>query len=170
MVLKVVLAAMMATACAMTGAQVFRCPDKATGHITYSDVACADGRQIVRERTPEERQQDAERAERARHGSEPDAVRPPLADPAVHAPAPVASHPAIDPFLCKAARRNLSVASNMQSGSPMDKRRRMNAAIIDVNAACGTQTELIQEPVRVEVNPPHNSAPCESTGHNIRCN
>lgn len=49
---------------------------------------------------------------------------------------------------CQKARRELSISTNIQSLSPADKRVRMNAAIAQVNAACGTNMEQIKEPKR----------------------
>lgn len=175
MVLKSALVVTLVTACLPVGAQVFRCPDKATGKITYSDAPCSDGRQIVRERTPEEKQLDAERAELARQrrqlSNEKAAVEQQqraLASPTTNPAGP--SQPAVDPFLCRKAQREMSIASNMQSGSPSDKRRRMNAAIIEVNSACGTKTELIQEPVKVEVRPQRGPMICHGSGATMFCN
>lgn len=173
MVLKGVLAGLLATGCATAGAQVFRCPDPTTGHITYSDVACPGGREVVRERTPEERQQDAERAEQARRrvppANEREAARPPSDNTVSQAPTPAASPPAIDPYRCRQAQRELSIASNLRTGSPADKRRRMNAAIVEVNAECGTHTELIQEPIRVQTHPPHDPINCNGSGDDSPC-
>jgi hypothetical protein len=47
-------------------AQVFRCPDAATGRMVYSDAPCTAGEQIVRGRSAEERSLDRERADLAR--------------------------------------------------------------------------------------------------------
>lgn len=46
---------------------------------------------------------------------------------------------------CQRARRELSISTNIQSLQPADKRIRMNAAIAQVNAACGTNMEQIKE-------------------------
>lgn len=145
----------LATACLSAFAQVYRCPDKATGKLTYSDAPCSDGQQIVRQRTPEEQLLDAERAELARQriqlSNERAAVhqqqRDVVSQPRYSGP----SQPAVDPFLCRKAEREVNVASNTQTGSPTDKRRRMNAAIIAMNNACGKNTELIQEPSKTVV-------------------
>lgn len=56
----------MALACTYAGAQVYRCPDARTGKITYSDSPCSSGEQIVRQRSYEEQQLDAERSALAR--------------------------------------------------------------------------------------------------------
>lgn len=153
--MKSVLVFALATACLSAGAQVYRCPDKATGKLTYSDAPCANGRQIVRERTPEEQQLDAERAELARQqiqlSNERTAVIQQQRDLALQQRYSGPSQPAIDPFLCRKAEREVTVASNTQTGTAADKRRRMNAAIIAMNNACGKNTELIQEPSRTVV-------------------
>lgn len=47
-------------------AQVYRCPDPASGKLTYSDAPCTSGEQIVRQRSVAEQQLDMERAELAR--------------------------------------------------------------------------------------------------------
>lgn len=53
-------------ACTYASAQVYRCPDVRTGKITYSDAPCGTGEQIVRERSYEQQQLDAERSALAR--------------------------------------------------------------------------------------------------------
>lgn len=147
---------------ATASAQVYKCPDKATGRIVYSDAACDDGQQIVKPVTPEERALNAERAVLARERLQLDMDRAALRDEqhrqqdasGAQTPAPsAAATPPIDRHACQKAQREMSIASNLQTESPEGKRRRMNAAIVEVNAACGTHNELIQEPVRVTVVP-----------------
>lgn len=53
-------------ACTYASAQVYRCPDARTGKVTYSDAPCVTGEQIVRERSYEQQQLDAERSALAR--------------------------------------------------------------------------------------------------------
>lgn len=53
-------------AASATHAQVYRCPNPATGKVTYSDAPCTQGREIVRQRSVEERMLDDERAAVAR--------------------------------------------------------------------------------------------------------
>lgn len=53
-------------------AQVFRCPDRATGKVTYSDAPCSDGKQILRKRTAEDQLLDLEQAAAARQRFERD--------------------------------------------------------------------------------------------------
>ena len=144
----------MGIACSMTlvsaFAQVYRCPDRASGQISFSDTPCAGGRQIIKERTPEEQAIRAKRAALARERLQLERERAAVreqqqAQPQSPRPASPAGQP-IDPYACRTAKRELSIASNLRSGSESGKRRRMNAAIIEVNSACGTNTELIQEP------------------------
>lgn len=154
MLKKVVILAIGAAACAAASAQVYKCPDKATGRIVYSDAPCTDGKQIVRQMTDDERALSAERAsiarERAQLERDRAAVRQQLDAPRANS-TQSSTTPAINQFECQKAKRELSIASNLQSESPAGKRRRMNAAIIEVNAACGTKTELIQEPVNITI-------------------
>ena len=49
---------------------------------------------------------------------------------------------------CQKAKRELSISTNIQSLAPAEKRIRMNAAIAQVNAACGTNMEQVKEPKR----------------------
>ena len=145
----------MGIACSMTlvsaFAQVYRCPDRASGQISFSDTPCAGGRQIIKERTPEEQAIRAKRAALARERLQLERERAALQEQQqaqLQNPSPISSPPGqrIDPYACRTAKRELSMASNLRSGSEAGKRRRMNAAIIEVNSACGTTTELIQEP------------------------
>lgn len=53
-----------------------------------------------------------------------------------------------DSMECQKAKRELSISTNIQSLSPAAKRARMNAAIAQVNAACGTAMEQVKEPKR----------------------
>ena len=151
---KFVLAVLAIVACTTASAQVYRCPDKATGRLTYSDAPCMDGKQIVRQLSDEERAMSAERSSLARERAQLErdraAVRQQLDAPRANS-TQSSTTPAINQFECQKAKRELSIASNLQSESPAGKRRRMNAAIIEVNAACGTKTELIQEPVNITI-------------------
>lgn len=155
-------------------AQVYRCPDKATGKLTYSDAPCSDGKQIVRQLSDDERKLDAERASLSRQQKQLDQDRAAFQQEQVtqrqarssQAPAP----PAIDPIACQKAKRELSISSNLQAGTPSDKRRRMNAAILEVNASCGTKTELIQEPVNINVQPSGRTMTCQGSGGTMFCN
>jgi hypothetical protein len=155
--------------CTSASAQVYRCPDKATGRLTYSDAPCTDGRQIVRQMSDEERALNAERAgiarERAQLERERAAIRQQQDAPIQQRQA--AAGPAIDQIACQKAKRELSIASNIKSE---DTRRRMNRAIIEVNEACGTKTELLQEPPKIYVEPRHGPMTCQGVGATMVCN
>ena len=155
MILKTTFSLALVIFCATAGAQVYRCPDKVTGKTTYSDAPCTDGKQIVRQMPNEERMLNAERAAIARQRIQLDqdraAMRQQQADQAARTVAsPQQASPPIDPIACQRAQREVSIASNIKSE---DKRTRMNAAIIQVNSACGLKTELLQEPTRIYVAP-----------------
>lgn len=155
MFLKTTLSFVLAIFCGTAGAQVYRCPDKVTGKITYSDAPCTDGKEIVRQMSEDERMLNAERAMIARQRHQLDqeraAMRQQQADQAARSTAsPQQTPQPIDPIACQRAQREVSIASNIKTE---DKRTRMNAAIIQVNAACGMKTELLQEPTRIYVAP-----------------
>ncbi|RYF26994.1 MAG: hypothetical protein EOO33_06080 [Comamonadaceae bacterium] len=63
-----------------------------------------------------------------------------------HAATPLAETPA-----CRQAQKELEFVSSIRTLSQDEKRMRTNAAITNVNAACGTQTPLMQEPPKVIV-------------------
>lgn len=95
-------------ACAPASAQVYRCPDKATGKITYSDAPCSDGLQIVRQRTAEEQQLDAERADLARQRNQLAQERDAMRQQQVAAPqaAPPQSATSSNSYECQIAQKN----------------------------------------------------------------
>lgn len=59
---------------------------------------------------------------------------------------------------CKQARKELEFVSSIRTISQDEKRMRTNAAITGVNAACGSNTPLMQEPSKVIGTPrvPHS--------------
>lgn len=156
-------------------AQVYRCPDSTGTRISYSDTPCTEGKQIVRGSTDEERRRDAERADLAQQRNQLERERASLRQEqaaqqqSARQYSEPNSQPTTDPHACKQAKRELSISSSVQSGSTSDKRRRMNAAIIGVNAACGTTTELIQEPTRV-YEAPRKPVTCYKAGYTMVCN
>ncbi|WP_284426370.1 DUF4124 domain-containing protein [Acidovorax sp. SUPP1855] len=132
-------------------AQVHRCAD-ATGKLTYSDQPCQAGQagaQIEQRKTAEVLQQ--ERAEAARahqlkaqqQRAEQGAQRRPTP---TTSPAPTVMAQTQPTAECRAAQKELEFVSSIRTLSGAEKRSRMNAAISGVNASCGTQTPLIQEP------------------------
>lgn len=60
--------------------------------------------------------------------------------------------PSNNSHACKEAREELEFVSSIRTLSRDEKRMRMNAAIAQVNAECGTQTPLMQEPDKVIIN------------------
>lgn len=167
---KLVFAVFAMAACASASAQVYKCPDPVTKKVTYSDAPCTDGKQIVRQMTDEERALSAERASIARERTQLERDRAALRQqqdaPRAQVPQTAAA-PAINQFECQKAKRELSIASNIKSE---DARRRMNRAIIEVNEACGTKTELLQEPPKIFVEPRHGSMTCHGSGATMVCN
>ena len=167
--------AMLAAAyCSTAFAQVYRCPDQMSGKITYSDSPCTDGKQIVRRASDEERMMDAERAAIAQQRNQIDQDRAALRQEQAAQQQSArqyngpSTQPVIDQDACKKAKRELSISSSLQSGSTSDKRRRMNAAIVGVNSACGTTSELIQEPAVVRV-APRRPMTCYKAGNTMVC-
>lgn len=156
--------------CTTASAQVYRCPDKATGRLTYSDAPCMDGKQIVRQLSDEERAMSAERSSLARERAQLERDRAAMQQQATvprQQQQAQASAPVIDQIACQRAKRELAIASNIKSE---DKRTRMNRAIIEVNASCGTKTELIQEPVNIHIDGGRGSMTCHGTGPTKFCN
>lgn len=160
--------ALAAAACATPAqAQVFKCAGPA-GNPTYSDRPCDQGRGMVlmqRERSwqeladeraiaaeAEERKYRARRDERERQMMEHQMRL--SQQQAAQAAAPRAQSPGETPA-CKAARKELEFVSSIRTVSQDEKRMRTNAAISNVNAACGSNTQLMQEPPKIEVRPRH---------------
>ncbi len=69
---------------------------------------------------------------------------------------------------CRMAQRDLDSASGSIYRNNDEKRSAINAAIAKANAACGSKTELMQEPARITVTPRHST--CIQTGAVINCN
>lgn len=62
---------------------------------------------------------------------------------------------------CKDARKELQFVSGIRTISQDEKRMRVNAAIAQVNAACGTNTPLMQEPDKVIIDHGGGGAPAQ---------
>lgn len=60
--------------------------------------------------------------------------------------------PSNNSHACKEARKEVEFVSSIRTISQDEKRMRMNAAIAQVNAACGTQMPLMQEPDKIIIN------------------
>lgn len=171
-------------------AQVHKCKD-ASGKLTYSDQPCASGqngeiieRQKSREQILEERLQAAEANERKYRSQAAQqevqmfeqqqrlSAMPPSRQPAAQDKA--ASRQ------CKEAQKELEFVSSIRTLSQNEKRMRTNAAITSVNAACGSNTQLMQEPPKVVVQPRSSGHPqmvtdqhgrsCSVFGSTATCN
>lgn len=165
--------ALLAVASQSSFAQVFRC-DAGGGKVTFSDQPCADGsagKQVQRKRTEQEIMDDQMRADMANErkyraraaeqgqlASDRQETLMRMNQPAP-APAPLATSQG-----CKDAQKDYDFAASIRTGSDADRRIRTNAAITKVNAACGSNTPLQQEPKKVII---HNHAP---VGGPITCN
>lgn len=159
-------------ACAqLSFAQVYRC-DAGNGKVTYSDKLCADGskeRIVGRKRTAQEIQEDEMRANlanqqkyRAQAMEQNEALirqQQVMARPVQ----PVAPPPLSASRECKEAQKDYDFAASIRTGSDADRRIRTNAAITKVNASCGSNTPLQQEPAKVIIQNNHQP------GGPIRC-
>ncbi len=140
-------------------AQVYKCQDPA-GRLLLSDQPCANGELVQKKRTAEEKQQDDERAalaveqkqqrraqeQASRRPNTPDQPPPAASQPPASANSANSTGSASESRECQAAKRDLEFASASISRTEPERRAKVNAAITQVNASCGTQTELIQEP------------------------
>lgn len=144
---------------AAASAQVHRCKD-ASGKVSYSDQPCPSNQQgglIERQRSQEEiyeeRMRAAEANERKYRQQQAEAMREGAAMPQrPAAPPPMAGNAAQDKTNtpeCRAAKRDLEIASSSRTAKDSEKRQRMNAAIGKVNIDCGTNMAMIAEPKRV---------------------
>lgn len=136
-------------------AQVHRCTN-AAGQSIYTDAPCAEGQTsklVERQKSAAEIAQDRANADaatdrkyrtQAAERAQQDA--PPSSPSQTSAPTPLAATPA-----CKNAQKEMEFVSSIRTLSPDEKRMRTNAAITNVNAACGTNTPLMQEPPKVIV-------------------
>lgn len=134
-------------------AQVHRCTN-AAGHSVYTDTPCAEGQTsklIERQKSAEEIAQDRATADAAtdRKYRAQAAVRaqqdaPPPSPTQTSIQTPLAATTA-----CKNAQKEMEFVSSIRTLPQDEKRMRANAAITNVNAACGTNTPLMQEPPKV---------------------
>lgn len=136
-------------------AQVHRCTN-AAGQSIYTDAPCAEGQTsklIERQKSAAEIAQDRANADaatdrkyRAQAAERAQQDAPPSSPNQASAQTPLAATPA-----CKSAQKEMEFVSSIRTLSPDEKRMRTNAAITNVNAACGTSTPLMQEPPKVIV-------------------
>lgn len=147
-----------------TFAQVHKCKD-ASGKTIYTDAPCSAGQSgglIERERTQseiqQERMQSAEANERkyraqavTRDVQMLEQQQRRLLPPAG---GQVAAQDKTSSRECKEAQKDLDFVSSIRTVPQDEKRMRTNAAIARVNASCGSNTQLMQEPPKVIVRRP----------------
>ncbi len=151
-----------------TMAQVHKCKD-ASGKTIYSDAPCAasqSGALLERQRTQseiaQERMQAAEanerkyRAQAARQ--EAQVFEQQQQRQAIPAGGQAAVQDKSSSRECKEATKDLEFVSSIRTVTQDEKRMRTNAAIARVNASCGSNTQLMQEPPKVIVRPSPHSA------------
>ena len=136
-------------------AQVHRCTN-AAGQSIYTDAPCAEGQtsklverqksaaEIAQERANADAATDRKYRAQAAERAQQDA--PPSSPSQASTQTPLAATPA-----CKSAQKEMEFVSSIRTLSQDEKRMRTNAAIANVNAACGTNTPLMQEPPKVIV-------------------
>ena len=143
-------------------AQVHRCKDS-SGKLTYSDQPCATGqsggileRQKSREHILEERLQAAEANERKYRAQDAERERQMFEQQQQQQRQPAATYgrqattqDKSSSRECKEAMKNLEFVSSIRTAPKGESRLRTNAAIANVNASCGTNTPLMQEPPKV---------------------
>lgn len=144
-------------------AQVFRCATP-SGKLTFSDRPCDSGssgtlverekswQEIARERDvaaqAEERKYRARAAEREQQLFESQMQQSRL-QPFAQQQSQSQRQMQSETDSCKAARKELEFISAIRTVSQDEKRMRTNAAISNVNAACGSNTPLMQEPPKI---------------------
>ena len=136
-------------------AQVHRCTN-AAGQSIYTDAPCAEGQTsklVERQKSAAEIAQDRANADaatdrkcRAQAAERAQQDAPPSSPSQASTQTPLAATPA-----CKNAQKEMEFVSSIRTLSQDEKRMRTNAAIANVNAACGTNTPLMQEPPKVIV-------------------
>lgn len=157
-----------------SSAQVHRCQD-ATGKLTFSDQPCGSGQrgELIQQRKSreeilEERMQAAEARERMYRAQSADLERQIFEQQRSQLRAsnsqPVPQNMAAS-HECKAARKELAFVSNIRTVSQDEKRMRTNAAITAVNASCGSNTQLMQEPPKII----NHGRTCHRTGDTLNC-
>jgi hypothetical protein len=139
-------------------AQVYQCKD-ASGKLTFSDRPCSNahsGGIVQRKKSDDEiyreRAEAAEANERKyqRQINEMQQRQIESQQRVIDQQARQAGAPPPEQLgasrQCKEARKELEFVSSIRTVSQDEKRMRTNAAITNVNAACGSNTQLMQEP------------------------
>ncbi len=150
-------------------AQVYKCADS-SGKTIFSDKPCdahgAKGGQVQRGRTADEIYQermqalDASERKYQRRAAEREQQMFDQQMNAARQRQAIEARPApqrqSDTVECKKAQKELDYVSSIRTVSQDEKRMRTNAAITSVNAACGSNTPLMQEPPKIVVKPSPN--------------
>ncbi|MCG3782891.1 DUF4124 domain-containing protein [Delftia acidovorans] len=142
-------------------AQIYQCRDP-SGEMNFSDRPCSSaqvGGMIERRKTDaeilQERAEAAQANERKYRQQAVDAQRRQIdsqqrmIDQQAQQPTPASAAPG-----CSQARKELEFVSSIRSLSEGEERMRMNAQISNVNASCGTNMPLLQEPPKIVLTPP----------------
>lgn len=146
-----------------TSAQVHKCKD-AAGKTIYTDAPCTAGQSggmIERQRTQseiyQERIQAAEANERKYRSQAATRDAQMLEQQQRQALAPAGGQVVVQDKAssreCKEAQKELEFVSSIRTIPQDEKRMRTNAAIARVNASCGSNTQLMQEPPKVIMRP-----------------
>ena len=132
--------------------QVIKCTNPKTGAVTFSDVPCETGQGgvvVQQRRSDQEIRADNQRAAEAnerkyqQRAAEQD-KQPQFAQQ--ERPQQQRQPDKSQSHACQQAKRDLDVVSSSVTGSEDQRRNRINASTVSVNAACGTRTEMIQPP------------------------
>lgn len=142
-------------------AQIYQCKD-ASGKLSFSDSPCSSadaGALIQRKKSNDEisrERADAAEANERKHQRQMNEMQQRQIESqqrVIEQQARQASAPAPEQLgnslQCKEARKELEFISSIRTISQDEKRMRTNAAITSVNAACGSNTPLMQEPPKV---------------------
>lgn len=149
-------------------AQIHKCQD-ASGKTIYSDAPCAAGqsgglfeRQRTQSEIDQERMQAAEAIERQHRDQaarqEAQLLEQQQQRQALPAGGQAAMQDKSSSRECKDATKELEFVSSIRTVTQDEKRMRTNAAIARVNASCGSNTQLMQEPPAVFVEPSRHPA------------
>ncbi|MGF6211761.1 DUF4124 domain-containing protein [Comamonas sp. 4034] len=146
-------------------AQVYKCKDP-SGQLLLSDKPCASGELLQQKRSAEENLQDDLRAQEANRQKQERRAKEAYREAQRYgrqAPAYAQgsqSNPQ-DSEDCRLAQRDLDFARSSIARNANEKRDQVNAAIAKSNAACGSNTGVIQPPARA---PTITMASCSQMG------
>ncbi|KAB7773694.1 DUF4124 domain-containing protein [Xanthomonas sontii] len=153
-------------------AQVYRCAEK-SGKTTYSDLPCPanqPGELLERQRSQDEIAGERDQAAQANQRKyqdraaerEAQAFQDRQRSTTAVSTQGRAQAAAADTPACRAAQKELDFVSSIRTLSLDERRIRTNAAIVQVNASCGTTTPLMQEPPKVIAAPVSPITRCDA--------